>query len=487
MKILKILVIGLWAVIFGTYLKKEGLIPFLSSKPLTYYDLLGKQSEKDEYLGIYFEDKKIGFSKTSMGPFSLSEGKVGFQITNKTEMILGLLGTPSKVTIDGELNIDEEYRLSSFAYTISSAPYKLSAKGIRRGKQIEITLCSGEKEISKRLLAEKDFFFGSELLPLSIFPNLRSQKEYTIDAIDPFGIMGEEKIKIKVCGKTTVEYDKELCEAVRIEVTYQQLQTTIYAKPDGTILRAELPYGITAKKEEQKRAKPISSNVTLPNIASTSSNITIANPGEASYLSAKLTLSKPSDLCLSSPRQKFENGLLEIKPVFLPKEAKVFPMKGMDGLSETTLVQSKNPMIINLAKEIIGTETDSLKAAVEIMDWVYENIKKRPSFGVPSALEVAQYRTGDCNEHTTLFVGLCRSLGIPAKMIVGLTYYEKRFYYHAWAQVYCGEWIDIDPTLGQIPVDATHIQLIEGDIDKQAKVLGLLQELSIEVLEVRYN
>ncbi|MEK9149654.1 MAG: hypothetical protein AAB267_06380, partial [Candidatus Desantisbacteria bacterium] len=356
MKILKIIVIGLWAVILGIYLKKEGLIPFLSSKPLTYYDLVGKGMERDEYLGIYFENEKIGFSKTSIGPYSLIEGKVGFQITNKTEMALALLGTPSRVTIDGELNIDEEYRLSSFAYTISSAPYKLKAKGIRRGKQVEITLCSGEKEISKQLLAEKDFFFGSELLPLSIFPNLRSQKEYTIDAIDPFGIMGAEKIKIKVCGKTTIEYDKELCEAVRLEITYQQFQTTVYAKPDGTILRAELPYGITAQKEEQKRAKPISSNATLPNIASIASNITIASPGEVSYLSAKIILSKPSGLCLSSQRQRFKNGLLKIKPVFLPKEGKVFPMKGIDGLSETLFVQSKNPVIINLAREIIGTE-----------------------------------------------------------------------------------------------------------------------------------
>ncbi|MFH0774720.1 MAG: transglutaminase-like domain-containing protein [bacterium] len=485
MKALKILIISLWAVIFGVYLKKEGLIPFLSSKPLTYYDLVGKGIDRDEYLGIYFEEEKIGFSKTSIGPYSLPGDKVGFQITNKTEMILDLLGTPSKVTVGGELSIDEEYRLSSFCYTISSAPYKLSAKGKRTGKQIEIALYSGEKEIRKQLLKEKDFFFGSQLLPLSVFPSLSSQKEYTVDAIDPFGIMGSEKIKVKVCGKTTIEYDTELYEAVRLEITYQQMKTTIYAMSDGTILRAELPFGITAQKEKIGKIKPISSSANLPNIASIPSNITIVNPGEVSYLSAKLILSEPSNLCLSSPRQRFENGLLEIKPVFLPEEGKRFPMKGIDGLSETPFVQSKNPIIVNLAKEIIGTETDSLKASIKIMDWVYDNVRKRPSFGVPSSLEIAQYRTGDCNEHTTLFVALCRSLGIPAKMVVGLAYYEKRFYYHAWAQIYCGEWLDIDPTFGQIPVDATHIQLIEGDIDKQAKVLGFLQELKIEVLKVR--
>jgi hypothetical protein len=485
MKALKILIIGLWAVIFGLYLKKEGLIPFLSSKPLTYYDLVGKGLERDECLGIYFEGEKIGFSKTSIGPYSLPKDKVGFKISNRTEMILALLGTPSKVTIDGELSIDEEYRLHSFLYTISSAPYKLSAKGKRIGKQVEITLYSGEKEISRQLLKEKDFFFGSELVPISIFPSFTSQKEYTIDAIDPFGIMGAEKIKVKVCGKTTIKYDEELYEAVRLKIIYQQMETTIYAKPDGTILRAELPFGITAQKEEKKDAKPISSNVALPNIASIPSNITITNPEDVSYLSAKLTLAKPEGLCLSSPRQRFENGLLEIRPVFLPKDGKIFPMKGMDGMSETKFVQSKHPIIIQLATEIIGTENNSLKAATKIMDWVYNNIKKRPSFGVPSSLEIAQYRTGDCNEHTTLFVALCRSIGIPAKMVVGLAYYEERFYYHAWAQVYCGQWIDIDPTFGQIPVDATHIQLIEGDIDKQANVLGLLQELAIEVLEVR--
>ena len=41
---------------------------------------------------------------------------------------------------------------------------------------------------------------------------------------------------------------------------------------------------------------------------------------------------------------------------------------------------------------------------------------------LPSALEVLKTRVGDCNEHTTLYVAMARSLGIPARIAVGLVY-----------------------------------------------------------------
>ena len=108
-------------------------------------------------------------------------------------------------------------------------------------------------------------------------------------------------------------------------------------------------------------------------------------------------------------------------------------------------------MIKNEAREIIGDEKDALKAVNLINKWVYRNIEKKPTISIPSALDVLETRRGDCNEHATLFVALCRSMGIPSKLCAGIVYTQGRFYYHAWSDVFVGSWISVDPTMNQLP------------------------------------
>ena len=99
-------------------------------------------------------------------------------------------------------------------------------------------------------------------------------------------------------------------------------------------------------------------------------------------------------------------------------------------------------------------------------------------------------KVGDCNEHTALYVAMARSIGIPARIAVGLVYVHGAFYYHAWPEVYLREgqgrglWLPVDPTLNQFPVDATHLRLARGGLDKQTAILPLLGRLKMTVLDV---
>ena len=112
---------------------------------------------------------------------------------------------------------------------------------------------------------------------------------------------------------------------------------------------------------------------------------------------------------------------------------------------------------------------------------------------LPSALEVLRTKVGDCNEHTALYVAMARSLGIPARIAVGLVYVRGitgAFYYHAWPEVYLDEgggrglWLPVDPTLNQFPADATHVRLARGGLDKQAAILPLIGRLKMTVLSL---
>jgi transglutaminase-like putative cysteine protease len=102
---------------------------------------------------------------------------------------------------------------------------------------------------------------------------------------------------------------------------------------------------------------------------------------------------------------------------------------------------------------------------------------------IPNALDVLKTRKGDCNEHATLFAALSRAAGIPTKVILGVVFLDGKFYYHAWNEVFVGNWIAVDPTLGQFPADASHIKFIEGDLGKSSEIIKLVGKIKLEVKE----
>ena len=63
---------------------------------------------------------------------------------------------------------------------------------------------------------------------------------------------------------------------------------------------------------------------------------------------------------------------------------------------------------------------------------------------------------------------MCRAVGVPARVIVGLVYVEDQgaFGYHMWNEVYVNRrWVAIDATSNQAQVDATHLKVADASLD----------------------
>jgi hypothetical protein len=148
------------------------------------------------------------------------------------------------------------------------------------------------------------------------------------------------------------------------------------------------------------------------------------------------------------------------------------------------LIQSRDPRIAAQARQIIGAEREPAAAAALLAHWVHRTVRRAPADeeGVPSAVRVLEQRRGDCNESATLFVALARSAGLPARTISGLLYVNGRFYYHAWAQVYLGEWVPVDPTFDQLPADAARVPVAIDGLARQIELVPMIGRLTLEVL-----
>jgi transglutaminase-like putative cysteine protease len=180
------------------------------------------------------------------------------------------------------------------------------------------------------------------------------------------------------------------------------------------------------------------------------------------------------------------NEVVVRKEVFPPAAAETAFLKEeerLKALGATPFIQSDDPQIIRQAGAIAEGAKDDAERAARISAWVFRVVEKRPVVSIPSAIEVLRSKVGDCNEHAVLFTALARAAGIPTHMQAGIIYMEGKFYYHAWAQVYLGRWVAVDPLLNQIPADATHIRLVEGDLDQQVEIVRAIGQLKVEILE----
>jgi hypothetical protein len=149
------------------------------------------------------------------------------------------------------------------------------------------------------------------------------------------------------------------------------------------------------------------------------------------------------------------------------------------------LLQVHDGEIVMLAIRIVGLDRNPRVMVQKLNQWVHDSVAAVATFSVPNAIAIARSRRGDCNEHTQLLVALTRAIGIPSRFASGLLYVSGKFYYHAWAEVWLGEWVAVDPTFGQFPADAAHLRFVIGGSSRQAELLQLMGNLTIKVLEAK--
>ena len=102
-----------------------------------------------------------------------------------------------------------------------------------------------------------------------------------------------------------------------------------------------------------------------------------------------------------------------------------------------------------MANEIVAGQLLGYNQVKAIENWLRATIRYEPgSSDIPvSAGEVNSRQWGVCRDLSHLGIALCRSLSIPARLVVGYLYGLEPLDLHAWFEAYvAGRWYTFDPT-----------------------------------------
>ncbi|WP_008309665.1 transglutaminase-like domain-containing protein [Leptolyngbya sp. PCC 6406] len=109
----------------------------------------------------------------------------------------------------------------------------------------------------------------------------------------------------------------------------------------------------------------------------------------------------------------------------------------------------ESDLLGNLANDIVLTDLPAYDQVEAIRSWIHTHIEYRyeSSTASTSATETAKTRVGVCRDFVHLGMALCRSLTIPARMVVGYLYELEPMDLHAWFEAFVGgRWYTFDAT-----------------------------------------
>lgn len=454
------------------------------------------EGEYSEWMGTYYKGKKLGFSFAKM-----IVAQNGVTVDSKVFFRLKSGGVNQSTTFNQITHLNPDLTLKDFSLVqeILGQRQKVDAH-IKNKKLVYRVVGLGFDKT-------KSIPFPPNVAPSTTFLLNIVRDGLKVGRKGRFPIFMEAfqmqvDMEYKILRKEPFTYAGDTVETFVIYHQVAGMESTLWVTSEGTVMKEMTSQGFESRKEPEAVARDLGDEVMTVSSMITLSLVKpgkdISDPGKKRQMKMQLSKIRSPDLIPQDHRQKvlrskksadgtYSSVLLvnsEAKQVARPVGRPVASFDQPEYLDDTAEVQSKHPLIRGLARELVGDTEDAWKASKQINLWVFSNLKKELVDSV-SALNALRERKGECQSHTYLFTAIARAAGIPTKIVNGLVYSPKfkGFLYHAWPEVYVGEWRALDPTFGQDTVDATHIKLSEGEKESQLKLMEFVGKVQIELIE----
>ncbi len=474
-----------WIVTMGMVVNRT----YLQASPNLATDL-ARYGTTAQWRGVYYRGEKIGFTVSQV-----ERTDEGFELLEDGRLQFSLLGATTAAILRTSAQVDRQFALKSFEFSLDPGTGPLTVRGRLDGLRLslDIITTSGTRSETRDLESPPTLMLslGRRLASEGLVAGTR--REWMV--FDP-ATMKNAPVQLAIGNREVVTAGGRPIPAFRVDMTFSGLTTTAWITDTGEIVREESPMGLISVRETQEQATVLAvSKVMQEDMLAASAVVpvmgrnVITEPRDVTRLRMRMENADLSSADLQGVGQTVTGNIIELVDtrglVAGPAETDLDRY-----LQPESFIESDAPEIRATAERMVQGITGARARAERLTREVNQLVEKKPTVSLPSALEVLRTKVGDCNEHTVLFVALARSLGIPARINVGLVYVRGAFYYHAWPEVYLDEgngrglWLPVDPTFNQFPADATHVRLARGGLDQQTAILPLIGRVRMTVVQV---
>jgi hypothetical protein len=442
-------------------------------------------SERESWMNIFHNARKIGYAHTRLEP-----RPGGSELVELAWMRLTLMGMTQELRMRTRATLLADLSLKRLDFELASGPFRFRAEGEAAGYTFTVhTETAGARRRMDLPLKGRLYLPGAVLYALPA-AQLKPGDRFAFDIFDPSSL-GQAAVQLEVVERETLHVDGAAVPAVRVSMGVRGMTQTAWIGEGGDVLRERGMLGLRLEKTEREdavRGLGAIAGEDLAAAAAVTPDREIPDAAARERLRVRLGGPGAGRLPLKGGRQTVSDGVLTVERERLDGIPTVAELGSLERayLKPEALIQSDHERIKAQARAILGGVSAAeapVEAARLLVDWVHHSIEKRPVLSLPDALSTLEHRMGDCNEHAVLLAALARAAGVPARVEAGVVYLRGRFYYHAWNLLYVGRWVTADAAFGQMPADVTHLRFVTGSSQQQLDLLGVMGNLTIEVVE----
>jgi transglutaminase-like putative cysteine protease len=497
------LVLVAWAVTLGVLVSRA----YVQARSLNLATDLARYGTAAEWRGVYYRGEKIGFSVSQVTPAG-----DGFELREDARLQMSLFGATTAATVKTVAQLDSAFGLRAFDFSLDPGTGPVQVSGTVNGRHVSLTIKTAggtqteERDLEDapalslnvpRRMAAAGFKPGTEQRFLVFDPATLRNEPVTVSVGRREIVTLSSALPVKVGARDVYRPTRTSIPAFRLDMTFAGLRTTSWVTDTGEVVKEESPLGLSSMRESPEDARRLASrgpaaNGLVETAAIVPGNRTKRRIDDARDVRRLRMRVSGLDLDTSDMNgvgQSLSQNIVELSDPRSLKAAATPPDLARY-LKPEPLVESDDAAIRGAALSLVAGATDARARAEKLTRGVNAMLDKKPTVSLPSAREVLRTKIGDCNEHTALYVAMARSIGLPARIDVGLAYAHGAFYYHAWPEVYVDEgggrglWLPVDPTFNQFPADAAHLRLLRGGLDRQAAILPLIGKVKMDILDL---
>jgi hypothetical protein len=440
--------------------------------------------DRETWMNIVQSGRKIGFSHSKF-----SADPEGYRLRETVRMRINTMGMVQDINLKTVGRLNRDFSLAGFDFKLESGRFSFNVTGSVSGNVLTVrTRGTGAGRQTEIPLKAKPYLLPAITAAMSA-AELKSGDKYAFDIFDP-ATMGQTAVMVEVIGQEDLQVMGEVQSATKVAINFKGTSQLAWIGDTGEVLKEKGILGIQLEKTTRKDALhdlATAASADLTQTASVASNVRLEDLAHLSTLKVEISGIPVQMVQLNGGRQTFNANILTIEKETISDLSADIQQRSLQNLEKAFLrpepfIQSDDQKIQTLAQEIAGNHAAPLEKVRLLVEWVYQNIDKRPVLSLPDALSTLDNRMGDCNEHAVLLAALARAAGIPCRVEAGLVYLKGRFYYHAWNLVYAGRWITVDAVYNQIPADVSHIRLVSGTAGQQLDLIGIIGKLKLKII-----
>jgi hypothetical protein len=449
---------------------------------------------REYWAGIIFNGSKIGFSHFRLAPAAEEEKR--FDIQSEAYFRIRFLMLDKKINLRGFDRVADDLSLICFDYAFDIDGNQLSLNGQRLTNQLAVTVRS-RGESTRQVIS-----LGTQIYPASaiaLYPFLHGLE---VGRRYHYTVYDGQTQKLAPVDQAILAYEESQLfrgPAFKIRTRFQGGTVTTWMNDHGeSLLETSLNGVVISVLESEDVARKylaqaaLNKDENLLEFSLIKCDTVISDPDRIHTLTVHISGLSDSVTLPNDDRQACTRGgngsICRLSPLSeAGNQDPVLP--DVETLSRylapTIAISARHPQISSLAKKIVAGADGDPQRIRALIDWIRQHIAREP-VDVFTALDVLKGGRAECQGHALLYAAFARTLDIPTRIVNGIVYAPefRGFLYHSWNEsIVDGRWVAVDPTFGQIPVDATHIKLLEGqNLSDLIPLVDMIGKLKVRIL-----